>query len=157
MEAEVCAALETAQEACPMRVTLEELGHPQPPTPMKVDNAAAVGFANNSIKPRQSKAIDMRFHWIANCVKQGQFVVYWSPGDQNWVDYVTKYHPPSHHLIMRPNFFLAHHHANVIFSRVLQGCGDVPITPYRGVHRKLQDVPITPYRGAHRKLQNRGE
>ena len=94
MEAEVCAAFETAREACPMQVTLEEMGHPQPPTPMKVDNAAAVGFANNSIKPRRSKAIDMRFHWIANRVKQGQFVVYWSPGDQNWAEYVTKHHPP---------------------------------------------------------------
>ena len=105
MEAEVCAAYENAREACPIRETLEELGHKQPPTPIQVDNAAAVGFVNKTIKHKRSKAIDMRFHWIADRVQRGQFVVYWAPGEENWADYVTKHHPASHHKIMRPTFF----------------------------------------------------
>ena len=105
MEAEICAVYKTAREACPLRQTLEELGHPQPPTPIQVDNTAAVGFANRTIKHKRSKSIDMRFHWIADRVKQGQFLVYWVPGDKNWADYVTKHHPASHHQTMRPTFF----------------------------------------------------
>ncbi len=59
MEAKVRAAYETAREACPICVRLEEMGHPQPPTPLQIDNAAAVGFANTKIKHQRSKAIDM--------------------------------------------------------------------------------------------------
>ena len=119
MEAEVAAAYENAREACPIRVTLQELGHPQPPTPMQIDNSAALGFINGSMKHKRSKAIDMRFHWIADRARQGQFHVYWLPGSENWADYVTKHHPPSHHQLMRPTFFQSHHQANVIFSFVL--------------------------------------
>ena len=91
METEVAAAYENAREACPMRETLRELGNEQPPTPIKLDNAAAVGFANGTTKHKRSKAIDMRFHWVAERVRQGKFLVYWAPGDRNWADYVTKH------------------------------------------------------------------
>ena len=60
MEAEVGAAFLTAKQACAMRTTLKELGHPQPATPLQVDNQTAVGFANDNIKHKHSKAIDMR-------------------------------------------------------------------------------------------------
>ena len=119
MEAEVAVAYENAREACPIRVTLEELGNKQPPTPIQVDNATAVGFANGTMKHKRSKVINMQFHWIADRVRQGQFVVYWSPGSKNYADYVTKHHPPTHHLEMRPKFFQSHHNVNVIFSTVL--------------------------------------
>ena len=105
MEAEVCAAYENAREACPMRETLRELGHKQPPTPIQVDNSTAVGFANKTIKHKRSKAIDMRLHWLADRVKQRQFTVFWAPGEKNYADYVTKHHPAPHHQTMRPKFF----------------------------------------------------
>ena len=38
METEVAATFYNAKEALPFRVTLAEMGHPQPPTPMEVDN-----------------------------------------------------------------------------------------------------------------------
>jgi hypothetical protein len=50
------------QEALPIRVTLNELGHTQPATPMETDNSAAAGFANDTIKQKRSKNIDMRFY-----------------------------------------------------------------------------------------------
>ena len=62
MESEVAGTFMAAKEACPIRVALEEMGHPQPATPMQVDNSAAVGFATSTIKPKRSKAIDMHFH-----------------------------------------------------------------------------------------------
>ena len=60
MESEVGAIFLAAKEAVPVRIVLEEMGHPQPPTPIQVDNSTAVGFCNDSIKDRRSKAIDMR-------------------------------------------------------------------------------------------------
>jgi len=48
-----------AQHACPLCITLEELGHPQPATPLQTDNSTASGIANDTLKQKQSKAIDM--------------------------------------------------------------------------------------------------
>ncbi len=43
---------------------LEELGHMQPPTPLQTDNAMADGVINGKVQPEQTKAMDMRFHWL---------------------------------------------------------------------------------------------
>ena len=61
-ECEIASAYMNAQEAVPMRNTLEELGHHQPPTPIQVDNTTALGFIKKQIKQKRSKAIDMRFY-----------------------------------------------------------------------------------------------
>jgi hypothetical protein len=45
--------------------------------------------------------MDMRFYWIKDRVKQGQFNVYWGPGFHNLADYFTKHHSPAHHKRMR--------------------------------------------------------
>jgi hypothetical protein len=39
-----------AQEAIVLHLTLNELGHPQPPTPIYIDNTTTVGIVNNTIK-----------------------------------------------------------------------------------------------------------
>eukprot|EP00957_Ditylum_brightwellii_P100032 7623831-Ditylum_brightwellii.AAC.1 len=77
-EAELGALFENAKEAISIRNALVEMGHPQPPTPIQVDNAVAHGIMQDQ-------------------VKQKQFVVYWEPGSNNRADYFTKYHPPEHH------------------------------------------------------------
>ena len=101
-EAEVAALFMNAQLAAPLRTTLEELGHPQPPTPMKTDNTTANGIINGTVKQNRSKAIDMRFYWLRDRVEQGQFKIYWAPGDENWADYFTKHHSPTHHKRVQP-------------------------------------------------------
>jgi len=58
-EAELAALFYNAKDGCMLRNTLEEMGHPQPATPIQADNACAVGLANDTIKRRRSKAIDM--------------------------------------------------------------------------------------------------
>ena len=129
MESEVGAIFIATRKAVPIRTALGEMGHPQPPTPVQVDNSTAVGFCNDKIKHRRSKAINMRFHWVKDRVKQGQFVIYWGPASQNELaDYVTKHHPASHHIEMRPQFFLTQHLANVVVSQLLQGCDNCPKT-----------------------------
>jgi hypothetical protein len=59
-EAKIGALFLNGQEALPIHVTLAELGHPQPPMPMQTGNYTAEGFANNTIKQKRSKAINMR-------------------------------------------------------------------------------------------------
>ena len=49
-EADLGALFMNAKEGRLIRLTLKELGHPQPPTPMHCDNAAAAGIANGSVK-----------------------------------------------------------------------------------------------------------
>jgi hypothetical protein len=51
-EAEIGAGYLNGQEAVPIINTLTELGHPQPPTPIQVDNTTAEGFANGTMKQK---------------------------------------------------------------------------------------------------------
>jgi hypothetical protein len=68
---------------------------------MKKDNTTATGYINGTIKQKRTKAMDMRFYWIKDRVKQGQFNVNWGPGYQNLADFFKKYHSPEHHKRMR--------------------------------------------------------
>ena len=73
-----------------LRTTLHEMGHPQPPTPIEVDNSTAVRFENKQIKQQKSKSMDMRYYLIQDRVAQKHFQVYWRPGLTNLGDYFTK-------------------------------------------------------------------
>ena len=75
-EAEYGALFLNGQAAFPIRKTLVEMHHPQPPTPIQVDNSTAVVIANKSIKQKRSKAMDMRFHWIQDRILQEHFNVF---------------------------------------------------------------------------------
>ena len=48
-EAEIAGVFTNMKEAAALRTTLEEMGHPQPPTPIQVDNSTANGIANDTI------------------------------------------------------------------------------------------------------------
>jgi hypothetical protein len=95
-EAESSAVFINAKKGAVLRTALDELGHKQPPTPMETDNTTATGYSNGTIKQKRTKAMDMRFYWIKDRVKQGQFKIYWGPGFQNLADYFTKHHSPAH-------------------------------------------------------------
>jgi hypothetical protein len=90
-EAELGALFHNGKEACPLRIALAKMGHPQPVTPLQTDNSTATGIANDTVKQKHSKAIDMRFYWIRDRVRQGHFHVYWAKGSRNKADYFTKH------------------------------------------------------------------
>ena len=114
-EAEYVSLYMNAKTGIPMRHTLIEMGHPQPPTPIQTDNTTAVGIATDSIKQKYSKALDMRWYWLKDQIKLKRYDVYFKPGSQNKADYFTKNHSPSHHRQSRFTFL---HQANV----AMQGC-----------------------------------
>ena len=95
-EAEIASTFLTARKALPRCVALTEMGHTQPPTPIQEDKTTTVGFANNHIKHKATKAINMRFHWIRDRVSRKQFLIYWGPKDGNYSDYVRKFYSPAH-------------------------------------------------------------
>jgi hypothetical protein len=108
-EAEFGALFYNGKEATWLRTTLADMGHPQPPTPIHTDNSCAAGIANNTVKQRRSKAIDMRFYWIKDRVAQNMFIVHWRQGSDNLADYFTKHHPPAHHRLMRSRYLIDLH------------------------------------------------
>jgi hypothetical protein len=103
-EAEVGALFYNAQEATSERTSLIFMGWPQPATPIQTDNSCAEGIINDTVKQRRSKAIDMRFYWVRDRVRQGQFRIHWKKGSDNHADYFTKHHSPAHHRQMRDNY-----------------------------------------------------
>jgi hypothetical protein len=99
-ESEVGACFHSAQSGAPLRVTLTEMGHTQPPTPLRTDNSTAFGILNETIKQKRSKAMDMRYHWLIDRVRRKQFDVYWSQGRENLGDYPKKQHSAQHQKYM---------------------------------------------------------
>jgi hypothetical protein len=51
-ESEVGACFHNAQSGAPLRVTLTELGHTQPPTPLRTDSSTAYDIVNETIKQK---------------------------------------------------------------------------------------------------------
>jgi len=75
-EAELGTLFLNAQAICPFCIVLAKLGHPQPAMPLQTKNSMASGIANDTIKQKCSKAIDMHFYWVRDCVCQGQFHIF---------------------------------------------------------------------------------
>jgi len=103
-EAEYAGMFLNAQDALPVICTLEDLGYPQHDTVIQGDNLCSIGIANNSVKQKKSRSMDMRFHWLRDRVKQGQFKIIWRKGNDNLADYFTKKHPNHHFRAMRKFF-----------------------------------------------------
>jgi hypothetical protein len=113
----VGAYFHNTQSGAPLRITLTKLGHTQPPMPLRTDNSTAFGILNETIKQKRSKAVDMRYHWLTDRVREKQIDIYWRPGRENIGDYHTKDHSAQYHKDMRK---LILHEANSL--QVLRGC-----------------------------------
>jgi len=92
-EAEYAALYINGTAAAWERTVLAGLGYPQPPTIIITDNECAEGIANNRLTAKKSKAIAMRYHWIRDRIRLGEFLVKWLPGKLNYADFFTKHLP----------------------------------------------------------------
>ena len=101
-EAELGALFLNCKQASFFWLTLEEMGHPQPPTTIHCDISTAVGIANNTVKRQQSGLMEMRFFWVADAVAQGFFDIKYYPGKKNLADYQIKHHTGAHHKAVQP-------------------------------------------------------
>jgi hypothetical protein len=72
-EAEHGALFLNEEEAKVIWLILKELGHPQPQTPIQIDNTTTVCIVNNTIKQQQSGAMEMRDFWLLDGEAQRLF------------------------------------------------------------------------------------
>ena len=63
-EAELGGLFINTKEVEVTRNTLEEMGHPQHPTPMQAEKSTALGIINETVKQCRYKAIDMQSYRI---------------------------------------------------------------------------------------------
>ena len=104
---ELAALFYGCKEAIPLRTTLEEMGHQQPgPTPVTTDNTTAVGLTLNTMSPKASKSMDMRFQWLKCRRAQSLFRYLWAKGVKNRADYPSKHHSASHHQSVRSSYVM---------------------------------------------------
>ena len=76
-EAETAALFLNCIATIPLRIALEEMGHPQPKTPVITDNTSAEGLINKTMIPKRAKAHDMRFNWLKCREAQQMFALIW--------------------------------------------------------------------------------
>ena len=124
-EAEIGALFINAREAVHIRNILGELGHEQPPTPIQTDNATAESVVNGRGVLKQTKAMDMRFHWLRCRMVQGQFRFFWRPGPSNKGDYHTKHFAGSYHRSVRPERLTPQSYLDAFRARIAQISTDV--------------------------------
>ena len=133
-EAELGALFLNALEAKIMRLTLNEIGHPQPPTPIHCDNSTAVGICSNTIKRQRSRAMNMRYFWLLCHQAQKLFKINYHPGQENLRDYTSKHHTVPHHRRVWP-FYLHTDQSPRLLPRAARpserrGCVRTRDTPY---------------------------
>jgi hypothetical protein len=96
-EAELGALFLNAQEAKVICLVLMELGHPQLPTPIHIDNTTTVGIVNNTIKIQWSRSIEMRYFWLLDGKVQKLFCFHYLPDQENLGNYPSKHHSADIH------------------------------------------------------------
>ena len=63
-ESELAGLLIAAKDMLPLHETLIEMCWYQPRTPLQTNNLMAAGVTNNTVVPRHTKLMDMRFYWL---------------------------------------------------------------------------------------------
>ena len=72
-EAELEGFFTIAKKMVPLPQALIEMGWPQPQNPIQCNNSTVVGVTNETIVPRKTKSMDMKFHWLRYRESQQQF------------------------------------------------------------------------------------
>ncbi len=92
----------TVKRASFFQLTPANIGHLQQKKTVHCNNTTVVGIANNTIKCKHSRSMEMRFFWIGDKVAQEMYALNWHPGQENLADYQSKHHVGSHHVAVRP-------------------------------------------------------
>jgi hypothetical protein len=73
-ESEIGAVFLNIKEGTVIQTTLEELGHPHPPTLLETDNTTATHYSNGTITQKCTRAMDMHLYWVKDRVKKASFM-----------------------------------------------------------------------------------
>ena len=155
-EAELGALYLNVKQGRIIRLALEEMGHPQPPTPINCDNLTTTGIVNGTVKRQRSRSMEKNYFYVIDQVDNKQFIVEWYPGHENLGDYISKHHDERHHKEVR-NIYLHDENSPRYLQRAerpssLRGCV--------GTGRKggIRPAPLTQLKGQRtKKLEDREE
>ena len=103
-EAELGALFLNAQQARIVRLILHEMGHPQPSTPIHINNSTCVEIVNNTQKRSESRAMYGKYLWLLDCDAQKEFSFHQHPGQGNFGDHPSKAHTGTIHKHVRPYY-----------------------------------------------------
>ena len=101
-EGKTCGTFNNGRTTIDIQPTLITLDQKQPSKPFKTDNSATEGFLILVMKPKCSKILYLKWHWLRNKKVLDKLIVYWDKVTNNNADYFTKHHPPIHHRQMSP-------------------------------------------------------
>ena len=146
-EAELGALFVNGKEAKILRLILEEMGHPQPQTPIHCDNKTATGIANDTVKKHRSRSMEMRYFWVTDQVHRKCLDIIWQPGAENLADSFSKHHLGSHHNKVCPWFMHTQNSVRLLpraqTPSALRGCAGTLEHGYL----KLAPLPRVPLLG----------
>jgi hypothetical protein len=93
VEAEYIAASDCAREIIWTRKLLKNLGffdQKATPTTLKMDNTGAIQLAKNTVLSQRTKHIDIRYHFLRECLKNGEISIERCPSNSMTADALTK-------------------------------------------------------------------
>ena len=97
-EAEYMAISDASRHAIWLRTLFTELGFKQPnPLPIHVDNKGSVDLALNPVHHKRTKHIDIKHHFIRQCLEDLSVGLVQIPTNENFADVLTKSLPFAKH------------------------------------------------------------
>jgi hypothetical protein len=109
-EAEYMSLYDTCRQLVWMHSFLKELGMPVDTIPLCGDNQGAIFNAPNPVQEKQTKHIDICFHYICEKVSNGEVTLHFVTTDHNPTDMFTKN-------LTRDNFLRCRSHLSITFNK----------------------------------------
>jgi hypothetical protein len=89
-EAEYMALSDCSRQATWIQTLLEELGITIGTIPICGDNQGSIFIGSNPVQEKRSKHIDIRYHYVRQCIEDGKVSLYFVEGAENPADMLTK-------------------------------------------------------------------
>jgi hypothetical protein len=89
-EAEYMALSDCSRQAVWMKSVYSELGMPLGTIPICGDNQGSIFISSNPVQERRSKHIDIRYHYVRECIEERKVAIYFVDGSLNPADLFTK-------------------------------------------------------------------
>ena len=106
-EAEYISLSSASQENAWLRRLLVDIGlNVQGPTVLMEDNQGAISMAQNPVNHSRTKHIDIRYHYVRECVQDGSLILQYCPSEKMLADILTKPLPKFQFEMLRSEFGL---------------------------------------------------
>jgi hypothetical protein len=89
-EAEYMALSDSCRQITWLQSLLSELGIDESRTPLCGDNQGSIFIGSNPVQERRTKHIDIRYHYIRECIENNKIDMFFISGDENPADMFTK-------------------------------------------------------------------